>query len=107
MRLTRNITQDGRCKYALVRLDKLREMFGGTACRAIDDLDNLESLGLLEYGKPGSEDEFFAIKLKDVNAPAALDAYAQSASRTDQELSDDVHELFERSRAHPHRKLPD
>ncbi len=112
MRLTRNTTPDGKCKYAIVRLDKLREMesqgqnsFWHDHIRSAFAI--LEGQRLIEYGEPGSKEECFVIKLKDKNAPAALDAYAQAAVKTDQELSDDVHELFERARRHPSRKQPD
>lgn len=108
MRLTRNKTPDGKCKYAIVRLDKLREIQNRlTWRRATNALELLEAFGLLEYGQPSSEEECFVIKLKDVNAPAALDAYAQKAAATDQEFADDIHELFERALRHPSRKMPD
>jgi hypothetical protein len=53
MRLIRNTTKDGRCKYALVRLDKIRNLPVGTEMekcitRALDDL---AAFGVLEYGE--------------------------------------------------------
>ena len=78
MKLVRNTTSDGKCKYALV--ERLKN-------------DNIE------YGLPKTENEFFVIKLKDVNAKAALEAYAESAKSTDPELAKEVLELASRSGA--------
>jgi hypothetical protein len=105
MRLTRNATPDGKCKYALVRLDKLRAMKDQLG--AGEALFALEQLGLIDYGEPGTENEFFALKLKDENAANALDAYAEAAGWTDEELSEDVTQLAERARYHPSRHRPD
>lgn len=107
MRLTRNETPDGKCKYALVRLDKLRKLSEDDRLIAESAAQMLVKMGLLEYGEPGSEDEFFAIKLKDINAPGGLEGYAIRASATDAELSKDVMELAGRAMGHPHRKQPD
>ncbi len=112
MRLIRNTTEDGRCKYAIVRLDKLRKMeqsepTHGWLNRARVALGTLKGLGLLEYGEKGSEEECFVIKLKDINAPAALMAYAISAAHRDEELATDVEELAERAACHPNKKQPD
>lgn len=118
MRLTRNTTNDGKCKYAIVRLDKLREMEAKLETRPfapvpgdLNDarvaLDLLGKVGLIEYGEPGTQEEFFVLKLKDENAASALEAYAESADFSDEELGDEVFELSERSRNHPARKRPD
>lgn len=110
MRLTRNTTSDGRCKYALVRLDKIR------AAQEQDPtvqaaLKLLENRGLLEYGEKGSEEEAFTIKLKDRFAADALQAYAskvrQSTSTEEwREYADEIDEIAVRSLRHPKRKLP-
>lgn len=112
MRLTRNTTPDGRCKYAIVRLDKLRKLPPESliAQSAAKALDELAAIGLLEYGEKGSEEEFFVIKLKDLNAPYALRVYAFAAlvePHVDRELSKDVFELEVRAQNHPNRKRPD
>jgi len=109
MRLTRNTTPDGKCKYAIVRLDKLRKLPGESemekACaRALDDL---AAFGILEYGQPGSEEECFVLKLKDENTAEALYTYAEESERSDTEFAKDVRELAERSYKHPLRKRPD
>ena len=83
MNLDRKINLDGHGKYALInqRTDKV------------------------EWGAPGSDEEFFVIKLKDVNAAAALYAYAQRCQ--DAEFAKDVRELAERAANHSHKKQPD
>lgn len=99
-RLVRNTTPDGACKYALVRLDKIRELTQAERGWCEHALNNLEMQGVLEYGKPGAEDEFFAIKLKDPRSTRALDAYADACHQDDREFSEEVRELAERSGQH-------
>lgn len=117
MRLVRNTTTDG--KYALVRLDKLRlaqkaldrirtPNYGDLIATVQTMLKSLENLGLLEYGIAGNSDEFFAIKLKDCAARAALEAYASAIQEHDAELAADVLELAERaSEGSLYLKTPD
>lgn len=129
MKLVRNTTEDGSCKYALIRLDKIREAIARKdgspeACSTLLDIlisggqDNEGNprritatvpFSVIELGKPGSDDEFFVIKLQDVNAPAALEAYAKSAwLNGDEEFARDVTELALRSGPnHPKCKKPD
>lgn len=131
MRLVRNTTLDGKCKYALVRLDKIRlnetgEQFS-TDCdpAAIQDaLDLLHREGLLEYGEKGSKEEFFAIKLKDRFSHHAFEAYATAvANEADilvmregldekdvsglREYATDVSELAERAEERTDATTPD
>ena len=112
MRLVRNTNPEGHGKFALVNLEKLHKQFpvrdGAEYGEnpAYDSLEYLKDRGFLTYGAPGSDDEFFVIKLKDVHARAALTAYAASCS--DPELAADVHELASRAGVnHPHCKHPD
>lgn len=110
MRLIRNTTEDGRCKYALVRMDKIPALHGMEQDRIKAALAVLEELEVLEYAGKGDPEEAFVIKLKDVNAPAALLAYAEAArvgTDRDKELSDDVFDLIGRAEYHPHRHKPD
>lgn len=51
----------------------------------------------IEFGEPGSPDEFFVLKLKDINSPAALGAYARSISHRDPEFAGQVTELANRA----------
>lgn len=86
MKLRRNTTANGDGKYSLYNRAK-----------GIFDPDQ----------NKGGENEFFVIKLKDVHAPAALEAYAASIEGADSEFAAEVRELAEVARNHPHRKQPD
>lgn len=86
MRLDRNVSEEGRDKYALLNLRR----------------------NTIEWGRVGDFDEFFVIKLRDRHAPAALLAYAESIGRTDPEFAEEVRELAARSgEASPFCKEPD
>jgi len=79
MRLDRNLNTDGKCKYALIERQKNNHV---------------------EYGLPGTENEFFVIKLKDRHAQAALIGYLQSLTSQDEydaEYAMDIKELAKRS----------
>ena len=110
MKLLRNIPErKGRCKYALIRLDKLGLSDAEIGLLTPSNLaiflaSTLKHPAgpalineLIEFGEPGSENEFFAIKLKDISAEAALNAYALKACETDRELAESVAELVLRS----------
>lgn len=87
MRLKRNITTDGICKYSLIENEKVFK---------------------IETGLPGSENEFFVIKLKDVNSTVALEAYAKAVEDCDPEFAADIRELAGRSGLnHAHCHHPD
>lgn len=114
MKLTRNTTPDGRGKYALVRLDKLRIAQAGDGSLTLLDLSRiehalylLEKARLLEYGQPSTPEEFFVIKLKDKHADFTLRAYAASVASDDKEFAEDVRELSSRAANHPNQKQPD
>lgn len=114
MRLTRNTTPDGKCKYALVRLDKIRKMGITDNLGGIENaLKVLESAGVLEYGEPGSEDECFVLKLKDQHTGHALRAYVRdilndlTPEKPDTQYAADIIDLALRADAHPSRKRPD
>lgn len=94
MRLMRNTTPDGQCKYAAVRMDKLAGLETHERFLARGALAQLAALGLLENPKPGDKDEFFLMKLQDRHSAPGLTAYAKSAARSgDEELARDVAEL--------------
>lgn len=87
MRLIRNTNPNGQGKYALLELEK----------------DNL-----VEFGKPRSEGEFFVLKLKDIHARPALQAYANSIRKTDPEFAKEVDYLADRAGSRsPWMKQPD
>jgi hypothetical protein len=106
MKLTRNTTEDGYGKYALIRLDKMRDC-GVTIEQLFQQLGPLKKY--IELGGIGSADEALVIKLKDINSPAAIGAYASSAFENDDaELSEDVFALLHRAGCHSlFRKKPD
>lgn len=81
MHLDRN---NGKGKYAIINLRKLQAVIdAGTHQRSTEDaISILEDYGLIEYGAPGTEDEFFVIKLRDRFAHKALGAYATEAFRS-------------------------
>lgn len=114
--LQRNRTSDGTCKYAVIRLDKLRDAAAlpgnEVAQNVLHDLvaanrgadpkwvTIVDMLPYVELGTVGDPEENFVIKLKDENAAFALDHYANAARSNGQtKLADDVQELAERSRA--------
>ncbi len=77
MRLQRNITLDGSCKYSLIQHEKS---------------------GIIEDGRKNTEHEFFVIKLKDINSRLPLIIYAICAwFNDDDELAKDVFELSKRA----------
>jgi hypothetical protein len=99
MRLIHNITHDRRGKYGVIRMQKLPDEPGRRA-----DVDfalrTLETNGMLEWGDPGSENEFFVIMLKDIYAAAALEAYATAILNDgdgDEEYADEVLHLAKRA----------
>lgn len=75
MKLVRNTSADGTGKYTVI--------------------NNVTGKELDSF--PGSEGEFFVLKLKDRHSQAALRAYADSARRIDPEYASDVEELARRA----------
>jgi len=108
MKLVRNTTPDGSCKYAAIRMDKARSLSEANSAAFQHALAVLRNLGVLELGAKGSEDEFFLLKLKDRHSTTALWSYATSIHASDPEFSDDVAELAKRSgERNPWCKEPD
>ncbi|WP_119462352.1 hypothetical protein [Rhodospirillaceae bacterium SYSU D60014] len=102
MKLDRNLNRDGKGKYALVRL---RGDLTPAEQRA---LQTLVHGGRVDLATPSSPEEFFAIKLKDKYAQAALRAYADAAKLDDPEYAREVRELADRAGPrHPLCKAPD
>jgi hypothetical protein len=118
MKLDRNIDgAHGRGKYALLLVRKLPEHLPVSTTSSRDlrsqriwnAIGLLEDEGLIEWGEPGSDEEFFVIKLKDRHSNAGLNAYAQDARiHGDREYGSDVQELADRAGPdHPKCKFPD
>lgn len=111
MKLDRNLS-NGMGKYALLKLRRLREMSSdtkrGLAYNAVlSALRVLEHEGILDLGD-NQDAEFFVIRLKDLYAPLALNAYALAARRDDPEYAQEVAEMANRSGPrHPNVKRPD
>lgn len=109
MRLERtNPDFGGTGKYALVNMRKVRALEGVPFSDTAKAIKTLLDAGVLEYGKPGSAEEFFVIKLRDEFAEPALVLYANTAMLGgEKEYARDVMALANRSARSPHRKRPD
>ena len=115
MKIDRNIDgNEGRGKYALLKLRDLeacRETgaFGGLPKPLLDAIDTLQRAGLIEWGAPETEGEFFVLKLRDAFAEPALVMYANTAMMAgDKEYAREVKALADRSGARsPFCKRPD
>ena len=112
--MDRNINDDGLGKYAVINLRRLNETSGHYSTferwppKIAEALKTLDDAGVLEWGRTGEPDEFFLLKLKDVNAEHALIAYADQANITDKEFAGEVYELAQRAGANsPFCKHPD
>ena len=115
MKLDRNIA--GRGKYALLRLRRLAQIEAwdggdGEALdrqAALDAVALLERAGVIDWGYPNTDSEFFVIRLKDKFAARALAAYAADAREGgDVEYARDVAELALRAGGNsPWCKKPD
>ena len=104
MKLDRNRADDGRGKYAVVRMRRL----DGAPAEIKGALALLLAGGFVTMDAPGGEDEFFVIMLKDKYADAALLAYAAVAWRDDPEYAAEVRALAARAGFnHPLCKQPD
>lgn len=104
MKLDRN-NNDGRGKYAVVKMRDVRSRGGSQVASA---LDALARGGFVTYGESGEKDEFFVLLLRDKYAQAALAAYAMAAEADDPEYAAEVRRLMGRSGPnHPFVKRPD
>lgn len=105
MKMDRNINSDGLGKYALLNL---RRLAAHDTPEVRDALDVLTKAGVIEWGVVGEEDEFFVMKLKDINAPGGLSGYADKADETDREWADEVRSMLARAGTNsPFCKVPD
>ena len=86
MKLDRNINDNLRGKYALLKLRKLDDFvdvadpFKTLDPKIAGALETLEKAGVLDWGAAGTEAEFMVIRLKDKYARKALAEYAQAAA---------------------------
>lgn len=75
MRLDRHINQDGRGKYALL---KLRRQELPISPEAMEAAELLKREGLLQFGNETEDAQFFVLKYTDKFAVRALEAYARA-----------------------------
>lgn len=106
MKLDRNINQDGRGKYALI---KLRETSLNASHKALAIAESkmlVVEPYAVDFGD--SEDtDFFVIRLKDKYAAPALHAYGESAMRDDPEYGREIIELWRIASRHQAKQKPD
>lgn len=112
MKPDRNINDTGMGKYALLKLRPLADMRDGTfqslPSEIVAAFKLLEDEGILDWGRTGTESEFFVIRLKDKYARDALRAYANAAHTDDPEYAAEIYEMAERAGpASPFCKKPD
>lgn len=115
MRLDRNLNKQG--KYILIKARELEKHTGSPAFGETDvvaAMRVLEKAGLLVYSTPGSEDEFFVIKLKDKYAAPALYSYMSAVlgdpdtPEPDKEYAGEIEALGDRAGVNsPWCKRPD
>lgn len=80
MKLIRNQTADGSCKYALILLQKMGEEERNDVLQAAgkaDDFTVIEGTSIL-IGNESPADQFFVLKYKDKFTAEALFAYARA-----------------------------
>lgn len=111
MRLDRN---KGHGKYAIINLRKVdgyKPLGGMPTVEAVASaIAMLGKAGLINYGEPGTENEFFVVMLKDLCADFALRGYANAAAEMmkDREYATDVMNLAKRAgTASQFCKVPD
>jgi hypothetical protein len=105
MDLDRNLNSDGKGKYAIINLRKIPTNPQTPQELAAAILANPECV---EFGRVGDPDEFFLIKIKDIHAEVALEAYGTSASLIDEKYGDAVLQMATRAGTNsPYCKLPD
>jgi hypothetical protein len=106
--------REGLCKYALIRLDKLTidqvmSINGSEIPTARLAEIVTQNPDLIELGRPGTEEEFFALKFKDERCDDALQAYLRACSLAgDREMVFSLAKALQRAgQCSPYRKTPD
>ena len=100
MKLDLNLNQDGRGKYAILKLRQLA-LFDGHGTfeenSLLPHIRALEKAGVLDWGIVGTEAEFFLVRLKDAYAQSCLRAYANEARKDDTEYAAEIEGMAARS----------
>lgn len=116
MKLVRNTTIDGTCKYDIINRSKIKDLGEEEKNKVLEAIDVLKQSGIYTECLLNNKEEFFVIKLKDQFAKPALEAYAESVKQYavsvgDADLSDygaDVSDLANRSGVNNvYCKIPD
>lgn len=113
MKLDRNINGNGRGKYGLIlnrELARAKDIHSPQGLTEIEyAISVLEHAGIIQWGEPNTENEFFVLKLKDKYAGGALHTYASYAVRDGEvEYGQEVMALAKRAGEwHPSSKKPD
>lgn len=103
MKFDRDINPDGIGKYALINCREMADVIHELRNDGEATIDKFQ----IDWGSVGSDSEFFVLRLKDLGAPPALEAYARYYERYDPEWAAECRKLAERARNHPNRKLAD
>lgn len=111
MKLDRNINDNKRGKYALVKLRRVAELTERFTTLGKDvqaALRFLEAEGVIDYGTT-VDSEFFVVRLKDENAESALTGYGVSTTlRGDPEFGAEIEQMARRAGPnHPNCRKPD
>ena len=105
MKLDRNINPGGKGKYAVINMRKIQ---GDPRTPQELAAAILAHPDAVEWGEIGTEKEFWLIKLKDIHAQDALEAYAKSAQTDDPDYAAEVAKLASRAGpGSPFCKRPD
>ena len=105
MKFDRDMNDNGKGKYALI---KLRDLPGEVKTREeiLEAVNNNPEC--IDLGYVGSDSEFFVLRLKDKYAAAALRAYANEANiDNNTQWAIQVLKLVDRAIHHPNKKTPD
>lgn len=105
MKMDCNDEEKGSNKYALLNLRKFNK---DTSPELKQALNLLNEAGIIEWGEVGFSDEFFVMKLRDINSFNGLVGYAAKAEETDNEWANEVRALLPRAGINsPFCKIPD
>ena len=103
MKLDRSTNDDGRGKYGLIKLRRIKElkrtsMLDSKHRVVYNAIRCLENAGLIDWGLSETEQEFFVIRLKDKYAGEALYGYATAAAEDgNHEWADEIFKLMGRA----------
>jgi hypothetical protein len=108
MKLDRNQNPNGKGKYALVLMRQVPPWSDNSpkAAAIHNALNILERNQCLDYGNADDRD-FFVLRLRDVGAEAALQAYADQFRESDPEWAQEIYALATKAGERTDKKQPD